>query len=79
MMFNEALTYFGSSSFYKPEIARTLFKKAQFLKAFGDDVEAEQTQNEAEKMYAALNPEVSLEAGRLTIEHLDKIVMIMSR
>jgi hypothetical protein len=78
-MFDEALMYFGSSTYYRPEIARTVFKKALFLRAFGDDVQAEQTRTEAEKLYAALNPGVSFEAGGLTIEDYDKIVMIMSR
>lgn len=79
MMFDDALKYFGSSPFYQPETARTLFKKHEFLAAFGDDVEAEDARSEAERLFKKLRPEVAIKAEGLTTEDFDRIVMIMSR
>jgi len=79
IMFDTALKYYQEQSFYRPETTRTLFKKSQFLKSFGDEEGAAEVMAEAEKIYFELRPKEWTKRGDLTAEDFDRIVMIFSR
>jgi hypothetical protein len=77
-MFETALKYFASSSFYKPETARTIFKMSEFLSRFGEKDEARQLRAKARVLYRELRPDVKV-TDSIGSEQFNAAVVVMSR
>jgi hypothetical protein len=78
-MYNTALKYWRAQSTYRPELARTLFKKAEFLESFGNSEEANEIRKEAEAVYFQIQKSRKTQQRPVPAESFDKAVMIMSR
>lgn len=81
IFFDQALRNFELHAFTKPELARTTYKKARFMKEIGNEDAAEELMDKAERLYADLVPSyrVTCDRGFPREEDFDRIVPPWSR
>lgn len=78
-MFDTALLYWREQVGYRPELARTLFKKARLLETLGDDENAGNLRTDAESIFFELSPVLEDKKTFVDGQDYDKLVTIMSR
>jgi hypothetical protein len=78
-MFDDALTYFGASSYHEPETARTLYLKSEFLPQFNSTEEAIELRRRAMAFYIKVRKGNTKAIQQIGREDFDRLVMITSR
>lgn len=77
-MVDQALEIF-SCSYYRPELARTTFKKSQLLHIMGEEEEAALALNRATELRRTLVPGDERSCSELRDEDFDTLVIFWSR
>jgi hypothetical protein len=79
ILFDQAFKNFELQPYYKPELARTCFKKAKFLESLGDEADSRTMMIKAEALYLELVPSAKSQSMSLTAQDFDNIVAIWAR
>lgn len=78
-MIEEALEVFRSGKYYKPEEARSSWKKAQILRLMGDETKADELAKKAVQLREVLVPKCSKTLAELSDQDFDSLTIFWSR